>query len=163
MEVARKSLLITDPGYIAKKDDWGKSWDLDKCTIDQENITDYIWESTGQGDGSWEVYEISGFETKESLISFVKKLTKATSLRRELLFSGYPYNQIGTFSADSGNSGVFILNEVYEYNPDWKKDIAKGCYAEIQKYTGEVDFFRDDDNNLHLIGFNKTGTSFFTI
>ena len=165
MQIVNRSIVITDPCYIAKDEDWDDegAWNYVDKSISSEEITDYIWEDTGVGDGKWTVYEISGFETEESFIKFIKNLVRNGNERKDLLFSGYPYNEVGKIASDSGCMGVFIRSEAYQYNPDWEKDLPKTCYTKLSKYTGQVDYFYDDEDCLHIYGFCKNGTSFFTI
>ena len=56
--VRNRSLVITDPCYIAKEEEWGKgeAFDWEESTINSSIFTDYIWDDTVGGDGSWRVF-----------------------------------------------------------------------------------------------------------
>ena len=59
IEVNNRSLIITDPCYIAKDEDWGSSFDWDTDEIDSSlGFSDYLWVPSGYGDGSPDVFEI---------------------------------------------------------------------------------------------------------
>ena len=56
-----RSIIITDPCYIAKEKEWGEgeTFDWEKSTINSSLFSEYIWEDTGSGDGSWDVFEVN--------------------------------------------------------------------------------------------------------
>ena len=60
---------------------------------------------------------------------------------------------LGSFCADAGMVGVFLLDEVLKYNPefDWYQT-RPWTTTLIKDFDGEVDFEIDDEENLHVIG-----------
>ena len=73
---------------------------------------------------------------------------------------------LGEFCADAGMFGVFLLDEVLKYNPefDWYQT-RPWTTTLIKNFDGEIDFEIDDEENLHVIGtgninFKTTQTGF---
>lgn len=60
---------------------------------------------------------------------------------------------LGEFCADAGMVGVFLLDEVLKYNPefDWYQT-RPWTTTLIKNFDGEIDFEIDDEENLHVIG-----------
>ena len=66
---------------------------------------------------------------------------------------------LGEFCADSGNVGVFAYDNLNEENKEFIRT-HDWCAAVIKDFDGVVEFFVDDNDNLHVIG---TGNKdFFT-
>ena len=55
MREFKGDIIITDPCYIAKDEDWGESFDYKNLKIDNDFFHNYIWKPTGTGDGMWPV------------------------------------------------------------------------------------------------------------
>lgn len=157
----KKTIIITDPGYFAKDEDWGDKFDFDELIIDKDlGFTDYIWTTTGYGDGSWGIYgidKISGQIELEDHINKVIELKsdfgvsteKSTKLQNLLKKE----TVLGEFSVDSGTFGIFYLDEVLKYNPNFLADIGNWCYTIITDFIGlvEVDesnVYDDDDEEI---------------
>jgi len=67
---------------------------------------------------------------------------------------------LGEFCADAGEVGVFDYNLLNDENKLWIKT-HNWCAAVIEDFNGDIDFFVDDNKNLHVIG---TGNKpFFTV
>jgi hypothetical protein len=170
--VRNRSLVITDPCYIAKEGEWGKgeAFDWEDSTINSSIFTDYIWDDTVGGDGSWRVFEVDKILGEGGLMNFVDDY--AIALDNVEDHPGNEYYQktldkleaqqkeIGTFSADSGCTGVFYLDEVLKYNPDFQSGLSNKCYTIIEDFAGRVILYKTDEY-FHILGIgNKT---FYTI
>ena len=62
---------------------------------------------------------------------------------------------LGVFCADAGLVGVFLLDEILAYNPDWKSWIEEHswCATIIEDFEGEVEYYIDKvDREAHIIG-----------
>lgn len=65
---------------------------------------------------------------------------------------------IGEFTADSGLVGVFLLNEVYKYNPNYDLcDKMPYTATIIKNFSGKIDFVQTGNDELELRGY---GTPF---
>lgn len=68
---------------------------------------------------------------------------------------------IGKFSADAGMVGVFSLQQVLKYNPDFDNHITKPHTTTlIKNFKGKVRFDKDEVGNVIVIG--EGSTNFFT-
>lgn len=164
IEFANKDIIITDPCYIANRNDWGTIFDYEVYKISNPIFTNYLWSYTGCGDGSWEVLGLSeilnrvelekfinGFE--ESLVNFsVGDLKSREEFRKFIERS----NRLGRFSVDSGTYGIFDLEEVLKYDPSFLRDHGIWLYTIIPNFTGTVQI-QSKDNNFNILGLgNKT-------
>ena len=66
---------------------------------------------------------------------------------------------LGEFCADSGNVGVFDYDNLSEENKEFIRT-HDWCAAVIEDFDGNVEFFVDDNDNLHVIGTGNK--NFFT-
>lgn len=164
LNVVEKSIIITDPCYLAKKEDWGKSFDYELYRIGVPEFTDYIWTYTGQGDGTWEVIEINSILNRVEAEKFVNGYSKALrNLNPNKIDSiceleNYMKKQsyLGRFSVDYGTFGVFYLDEVLKYNPNFLRDHGIWLYTIIENFTGTVQLqFKDGGFNILGVG-NRT-------
>lgn len=58
---------------------------------------------------------------------------------------------IGEFCADAGMVGVFLLDEVLKYNPDYNDHIeCPGAVTWIKDFDGEIDIVVVQDENMEL-------------
>lgn len=102
-------IIITDPCYICKDDDW------DKCCYGEDmealGIHTYLCRDTIYGDWSCTTFNS---DTKE---------------------------KIGDFCADAGMVGVFLLDEVLKYNPDFDwHETRPWTTTLIKDFDGEVEY-----------------------
>lgn len=68
-------------------------------------------------------------------------------------FNSDTHEPIGSFCADAGMVGVFLLSEVLEYNPDFNYHTDKPWTTTwIKDFEGEVDICEDDDCNVSVVG-----------
>ena len=59
---------------------------------------------------------------------------------------------LGNFCADAGMVGVFLLDEVLKYNPEFEKDLEKDWVVTVIKnFDGEVEFSVEEDE-VSVIG-----------
>lgn len=161
ISVREKDIIITDPCYFAKKEDWGTSFDWNMYKISDSNFTDYIWTYTGQGDGSWEIIKTDDILNRVETEKFIKGYTNALrnlnpgnidsicELEKYMKKKSY----VGRFSVDSGSFGVFYLSEVLKYNPDFLRDHGIWLYTIIHDFTGSIQLqFRQGGFNILGIG-----------
>ena len=157
----RGKIIITDPCYIAKENDWGVSVDYENYKM-PEDFTTYIFSDTGVGDGSWTVNIFNNVRlvnSKEEVIEFIQSIDDEDSDYLGDLYASGQIKEIGKFCADSGCTGIFYYDEVEKYNPDFFKDTRKQCYTVIDNFDGDINIIKDS-NNFHIYGTgNKT---FFT-
>lgn len=50
---------------------------------------------------------------------------------------------LGTFTADAGLVGVFLLDEVLEHNPDFLRYTNPACYTIIRDFVGDILIIED--------------------
>lgn len=142
------SIYITDPSYIALREDWADDEGFDPMdeTINCPEFTDYIFKSTGIGDGSWQVYQPSpGFRSFEEIHSLIENRD---------------YNEceaIGAFSTDSATACVVYQCEADDYNPSFIQDFqdTPHCLTLIENFDGEIEAYYDSDDELHFIGIGN--------
>ena len=151
------NIVITDPCYMVNS--------YNEC---------YMKRGTIYGDWSCMVYPGKFGETDkprewdEFYFEFFEKYNSGKSkeekdaLGKE--FEEYKRNwkkneTLGEFCADSGNVGVFDYDNLNEENKEFIRT-HDWCAAVIKDFDGVVEFFVDDNDNLHVIG---TGNKdFFT-
>lgn len=135
-----KDLIITDPCYIAKDEDWGETFNWEDYDI--EPFTQYEWDRTGYGDGSPEVFSVpSSYNPFDYLEKMGEGDEGLLSLREN----------IGECGVDSGSFGVFILEEALSYNPDFLNELPEDCYCIIRNFTGDIYRARDKKGYTHFI------------
>lgn len=113
-------IIITDPCYLINKKADKDDWEL--CdygySLNKLGFTKYIQRDTIFGD-----WDCTVFDTKDK-------------------------NKIyGHFCADSGKVCVVLADEVFKYNPNFKKDFLENrdwCAAIIKDFEGDV-YFRIDE------------------
>ena len=149
-ELAYKAALDKYYKESRKYDDW------DKCDFGENmevlGIHNYISESTIYGDWSCTTYQTEE-EPKELLESILRVLND--NLEDDEPFVPYEGKDIGGFCADAGLVGVFLLDEILAYNPDWKSWIEEHswCATIIEDFEGEVEYYIDKvDEEAHIVG-----------
>ena len=154
-ELAYKAALDKYYKESRKYNDW------DKCNCGENmevlGIHNYISESTIYGDWSCTTYQTEK-EPKELLESILRVLND------NLEYEEYEDDEssvfceskdIGGFCADAGLVGVFLLDEILAYNPDWKSWIEEHswCATIIENFKGEVEYYIDKVNEeAHIVG-----------
>lgn len=129
-------IIITDPCYICKESEYRDNnisdWELCNYGEDMEvlGIKNYICRDTLYGDWSCTTYDADTHE------------------------------ELGEFCADAGMVGVFLLDEVLKYNPDFDYHIERPWTTTlIRDFDGEIDFeivhtegIYEDDTKFHSKG-----------
>lgn len=110
-------IIITDPGYICKDDDW------DKCSygdhMEALGLKTFISRDTIYGDWSCTTFE-GDFDTAKE---------------------GDDLKVLGEFCADGGMVAVFLLDEVLAYNPYFDYHINRSWTTTLIKdFHGDVSF-----------------------
>lgn len=138
-------IIITDPCYIVKEENWEKS-DFGE-NMDVIGFTSWLSRSTRYGDWSCTTFkhDISNIE------EYLEGLEEDGRLVGE---------EIGTFCADAGMVGVFLADEVLEYNPEFKAKLSFWGLTYIKDFEGDVDFYVTNSNTVHVIG--KGNINFYT-
>lgn len=114
-------IIVTDPCYICKDDDWSKSNYGDD--MNKLGITNYICRDAIYGDWSCTTFNT---DTNEA---------------------------IGEFCADAGMVGVFLLDEVLKYNPDFNYHIERPWTTTlIKNFDGDVNFEINEYDEVEVIG-----------
>lgn len=146
------TVVITDPCYVVEQDGAGANWSICNYGANMGTLgfKHSLVSTTIYGDGSGEV-----------------------------ILSSPEISNNTEFGVDSGQIGVFLLEEILEHNPDFKKDYIEDrpwCAAVIPDFEGEVyieidyapvdkDNLSDDDDEeedynedelrLSIVGFGK--------
>ena len=152
-ELAYKEALDKYFEESRKYNDW------DKCDYGENmgalGIHNYISESTIYGDWGCTTYQTEK-EPKEFLESILRVIND--NLKNEEYGELSIPNEgkvIGGFCADAGLVGVFLLDEILAYNPDWKSWIEEHswCATIIENFEGEVEYYIDKVNReAHIVG-----------
>ena len=154
-ELAYKAALDKYYKESRKYNDW------DKCNYGKNmralSIHNYISESTIYGDWSCTTYQTEE-EPKELLESILRILNdnlENEAYGDERLPIPKVGKAIGEFCADAGLVGVFLLDEILAYNPEWKSWIEEHswCATIIKDFEGEVEYYIDKvDGEAHIVG-----------
>lgn len=141
-------IIITDPCYIVKEEDWENS-DFGE-NMDVIGFTSWLSRSTGYGDWSCTTFKHDISDIKEYLEELVSD--------EDVKIEG---NKIGTFCADAGMVGVFLVDEVLEYNPEFKSKLGSWWLTYIKDFDGDINFYVTCANTVHVIG--EGNINFYTI
>lgn len=161
-ELAYKDALDKYYEESRKYDDW------DKCdwgeNMEVLGIHNYISKSTIYGDWSCSTYQTEE-EPKEFMESILQILNDNLE-NGEDSEDWIPYEgkYIGEFCADAGLVGVFLLDEILAYNPEWKSWIEEHpwCATIIKDFEGEVEYYIDKvDEDAHIVGTGNI--NFYTV
>lgn len=128
MRVNKQDIIITDPCYLMRKDNKHDDWDRCDCGKNMEvlGFTNFMVSSSFQGDVSNKLFNVA---TKEV---------------------------IGGCCCDSGQFGVFLLDEILKYNPDYdyQNQSNKNIAVYIKDFEGEVLFKKLEIEGVYI----KDGT-----
>ena len=154
-ELAYKAALDKYYKESRKYNDW------DKCNYGENmevlGIYNYISESTIYGDWSCTTYQTEK-EPKELLESILRVLNdnlEDGEYEDDESSVFCESKDIGGFCADAGLVGVFLLDEILAYNPNWKSWIEEHswCATIIENFEGEVEYYIDKVNEeAHIVG-----------
>lgn len=126
-------ILITDPCYIAKLEDDFTTGSFYRKNFDNRCLA----KSTIYGDWTCGLFK-HDFDDIDDLKSYMKEY-----IDTEQNIIGA--NNIGEFCADAGLCGVFYLDDVLKYNPDFDMHIEKPwCAAIIKNFKGTVHYVTID-------------------
>lgn len=166
-------IIITDPCYITKDRDetkkpkWGDfhpyksmydypDYDGKISKKFKENSKKYdeaynLWDKENPDD--WEVccygeeFEALGFSSNYLVHSTLYGDWSCTT------YNSDTKEAIGQFCADAGLVGVFLLDEVLKYNPNFQKELEKDWVVTLIKdFEGEVYFEKVDKETLIVVG-----------
>lgn len=161
-ELAYKAALDYYFSESRKYDDWSK------CNYGENmevlGIHNYISESTIYGDWSCSTYQTE--EEPKEFIESILRILNDNFENEEDSEECIPYEgkYIGEFCADAGLVGVFLLDEILAYNPDWKSwiDEHSWCATIIEDFEGEVEYYIDKvDREAHIVGTGNI--NFYTV
>ena len=170
-------LIITDPCYITKDQDWDEPYEE---TLSSNGVT-AISENTGIGDGSWNAYltDYDPYQVVHEIQEWINENhpdESASEEEKDAYYDGfdekvksYVKDTLGGFCADAGMSCVAELDSLTTYNPDapqWIKDHS-WCVAELPEFDGEVDadsiYFPGSWDYDQLVFVGKGNYNFFTL
>lgn len=166
-------VIITDPCYIIKERDSSNApkWDdfhpyknmreypdydkeTDSSKLFKENSRKLDeayreWEKEHPDDrDNWSNYDLSHF----GIYSFIARDTIIGDWSCETINSD-TREKIGEFCADGGEVGVYLLDEVLRYNPDFNYHIERPWTTTLIKdFDGEIWFEEVDDSYVKVIG-----------
>lgn len=159
------TIIITDPRYIfadSKDELEGK----EILSIDNSIFTDYVCGVSKVGDGRWKVSEMIDVMNQQELEKFVEDIESAyyefyknsgleNQIRLEDLIS--KRKTVGRFSTNErvNNFGVFLLDEVLEFYPEFLSDYGDWCYTIIRDFKGNIELFEDENNQTHILGIGN--------
>lgn len=148
-ELAYKAALDKYYKESCKYNDW------DKCDYGENmevlGIHNYISESTIYGDCTTYQTEEKPKELLESTLQVLNDNLENGEYEDDEL--SILDKAIGGFCA--GLVGVFLLDEILAYNPDWKSWIEEHswCATIIENFEGEVEYYIDKVNEeAHIVG-----------
>ena len=159
------NIIITDPCYIVKDSDW-KKCDYGN-NMEVLGFSTFISEPTIYGDWSCTVWDLKNKDPKEFIDNLCKsyweadrikglygKLSKKYKDALEEMDSKFTtLESLGNFCADSGQVGVFLLDEVLKYNPDFDYDLSKPWTTTLIKdFEGDIKYYIDKDTEAHILG-----------
>ena len=165
-------IIITDPCYFMKELDESTRPAREEFMLDDySSISDEQYQEDyarwAEACRAWRNVNPSDWEktncgTNMSVLGFKKYMVRDTLYGD---WSCTTYNtltkkEMGTFCADAGTVGVFCLNDIMAYNPDWKNDT--GLATLIKDFKGTVQFVVTEHHGVYSsdIGSNiKAGDS----
>lgn len=173
-------IIITDPCYICKeKEEVGEYPKFkDYFSYDREkDYPDYKKSSCGskQYREEWKRYFTALSKYRDNNISDwelcnygedMEMLGIKNYICRDTLYGDWScttydsntHERLGEFCADAGMVGVFLLDEVLKYNPDFNYHIERPWTTTLIKdFDGEIDF-----EIVHTEGVYEDGTKFYS-
>lgn len=128
-------IIITDPCYIDTKDN--ALWDKEIVDIftgsglSEYGFTNYIWDETIYGDWSCTTFKLKD-ESKDKDPSEIEEDDIE--------------DVIGEFCADAGLVGVFLLDEVLAFNPEFDYHTDRPWTTTlIRDFDGSVEYIVEDE------------------
>lgn len=145
-----KKLLLKMDGWIHKSEQYekeNKKYEEALQEYRKNNISD--WDLSNYGT-SMEALGIKNYIRRDTLYGDWSCTT----------YNSDTNEKIGNFCADAGMVGVFLLNEVLKYNPDFDYHVERPWTTTlIKNFDGEIDFeivhtegVYEDDTEFHRKG-----------
>ena len=182
IKIVNKDIIITDPCYIRKR--------TDGIMVDNDNKDDIDYDSYDLiRKNGWDENDLTAeqvlatYKKHKELVNLLKsrKNKEPLSFEEEIqkaginnyltsttlygdwsctTFNSDTKEPIGEFCADGGEVGVFLLEEVLKYNPDFNYHIEKPWTTTlIKNFTGEVSIIKrhnegvyEEDTEFHKKG-----------
>lgn len=150
-------IIITDPCYLIKEQ---LSFPSRENFLNDEDydvaIRKYIdsddWERCNYGDNM-------------EVLGFTNYLVETTMHGDWSCITYSSYGDIlGRFCADAGLVGVFLLDEILKYNPEYKDHLVENPFTTtlIKDFDGDIDImYSEEDDEVSVIG-TSTKLSFYT-
>lgn len=152
------TVVIVDPEKFAKREDLGKKIDTKLTRLSPKlGFHGLFFSETGVGNCFLTYHKVDN--TKEYYQNGSENYVKDAISKA---WSGYIKPENGQISSDSGTVGVFLLEDIKNYNPEALNDLKKGSdYVVIPNYKGKIGYLRDKYGMIHFFG---TGTTnFYTL
>lgn len=132
MEILGFTTFISEPTIYG---DWScTTWDLGN-----KNPKDFVEE------------ECERYRENERIKGLYGKLS--AQYRKILDEPKIELPSIGTFCANSGQVGVFLLNEVLKYNPEFDYHLNRPWTTTlIENFDGEIEYYVDSEECAHILG-----------
>lgn len=148
-----RDLIIIDPMLVSKDEDWGEDgalFDWGTGKINSPVFSEYIWADLC-------TYGLEGLcvrfkrglgkqAFKDEIIELLDNIENDNEISQE--FQYLPGSVNGNENT-SGYTGVFYLDEVMKYNPDFK--IPEDDCILIKDYQGTIEV---DTANNYILGFS---------
>ena len=138
------SIIITDPCYICKDEDW------DKIMFDDDlgyiGFKTSIKEDTIYGDWSCTTFNSGKADPKEMRNKYLNENCETPS-------------RYGEFCVDAGQVCVVYVTDVMKYNPEFFTKYGQWCYTIIPNFDGEIEYCVED-GEAFIIGIGNR--NFFT-
>lgn len=139
-------VIITDPCYIIK-DNENNDWK--KCGYG-ECMEAQLEELNKLDSTRWDLIKKYGSDSVQAKI-YDDKIADAT----------VDIKSIGQFCADAGLVGVFLLDEVLKYNPEFDWWVSRPWTTTLIKdFDGEINYYVSNDDSAHIIGVGNV--NFYT-
>ena len=157
-------IIITDPCYLVKKRDASTAPDLDDfLSKDYSNMSAREKKDAGYHEdvkryreayGKWDEENPDDWEKCDCGYN-MKNIGIEHCMTRSTLYGDWgcsTYNsdtkeKLGHFTADAGQVGVFILNEVLSYNPSYRDYMDNlYCVTVLRDFKGTVQFVVTQDD-----------------
>ena len=143
------SIIITDPCYIVKDDDWDEHVDticFDDGNLDCIGFENNICNSTLYGDWSCTTFSAHKSNPKELRTKYLNEDCETPFI-------------YGQFCADAGMVCVCYVTDVMKYNPEFFTKYGKWYYTLIPDFDGEIEYCVENDEAF-IIGIGNK--NFFT-
>ena len=136
------TIIITDPCYVVKDEDWSKCAYGDHLEV--LGFSNFISKTTLYGDWSCTTFNMTKDDIKE-VIDNPDHINDKNFL------------SLGKFCADAGMVCVLNFDDVVKYNPEFPKWVLEHswCVTVIPHFDGEIKYCVDKNNDAHIIGIGN--------